>query len=244
MLPEQVVIGVHHKLAHHGRIVVRGDASIGQAPHRSLGQAAPLRVAEPAKRFVDLAQEGLECSHGVKGRGLTGIGADTLDGRWRQLGGIVVEHQTENAVAQAGLGQSAGTQGANRPAHGGANPVHGPQFQRVHQLAGQLRIKPQAILLIGIATPLRQAPTHGVRTNHPPTPLGQAGGQFIHVAAGPRQSMPGHDRAFFGAAPVGVMDFQTGAVDITGRTVHGALPALAGLRAACTRSRPTTPVGK
>jgi hypothetical protein len=56
----QVVVRMVDELLHHGRVVVRRDAPVGQAARGGFGQPAPLRIAEPAKRLVDLPEESLQ----------------------------------------------------------------------------------------------------------------------------------------------------------------------------------------
>ena len=126
--------------------------------------------------------------------------------------------------------------------------MHRPQLQTVHQFTRQTGVKGQAIFVFRIGAPLRQTTPHRVRADHAPAACAQVRGQLVHVTARSGQTMPGHHRAFFGLAPVGVMDFDSGTCHVVGRETHAAssLPVCwdGFFKAARVRKRPTTPVGK
>ncbi len=106
-LPQVVVVVVMGELHHHARVVVRRHAAVRQTAGRGLGQAAPLRIAQPAVGPVDGAEVLLQLAHGGERRGAAGIAADALDRRRGGLRADVVEHEALDAAAQGGGGRAA-----------------------------------------------------------------------------------------------------------------------------------------
>lgn len=91
------------ELLHHGRVVVRRHAAIGQAADGGFGQLPPLGIAEPAVRLVHLPKKCLQLHHRVKRRRLARIGLDALQRGIGQAGGVVVKQQAHDAALELRL---------------------------------------------------------------------------------------------------------------------------------------------
>ena len=232
-LPAFVVAGVVAELADDGRVVVRGDAAVGQAPYRGLGHAAPLFVALPAVGLVGGAQPGFEFGHGIERRRLAGVGQDAVDRGLRQRGADVVHHQVRDAVAQRGGGRVH----ASGAAHGRADPAQARQAQPVGQRARQPGVEVQAVFGDGVRAPLRQAAADGIGTDDAIV-VGQRLRQLVEVAPGAGQAVPHDDGRRVGRAPFHIMQFPALAAQVArsrrmtgglcGRLGHGLLPDVPG----------------
>ena len=230
------------ELLHHGRVVMRCDASVWQAPGGGLGQAAPLCITHPAIGFIDQSEKCFQFSHRVKRGRAASVLTDAGNGRWRQSRGVVVEREALDACRHGRLEQARGAHRANRASHGGTHPVRTLNAQLVKQLRRDAGVKRQAVFLLGALAPLAQAPANHVRANHT-VMRAQVLGQLIHVAPGARQTMPRHHHRRVGSAPLGIVNFQTGAGDEMGTWGHCVLLHAQDCRLRA-RSRPTTPEGK
>jgi len=135
------------ELLHHGRVVMRRDPPVRQAPGGGFGKVAPLRIAQPAIGLVHLPEEHFQFQHGVKRWRLARVRTDALQGGRRQFGRIVVEQQAGDAALQARFIDASRTHGADSTAHAGAHPLGRFNAEFVEQLCRQARIKRKAVLL-------------------------------------------------------------------------------------------------
>ena len=221
VFPDPVVVRVVGELAHHGRVVMRRDAAIGQATRRGFGQAAPLRVAQPAIGRIHLAEEGFELQHRRKRGRAARVGLDALDGGLGQLRRVVVEHEAADASLERGLEIARRAHHADGAAHRGADPMGGRDAELVQQLTRQAGVERQAVFVLRVRTPLRKAAAQRIRADHPPAALAQVLCQFVHVAPGAGQAMPGDHGAPVLGTPFGVVDLAACAGRVAGCAGHG-----------------------
>ena len=204
--PHTVVVRMHDERPDHRRVVVRRHAAIGQASRRCFGEAAPLRIAEPAIGLVDGAEEGFQFLHRVEGRWAARVGANALDRRIGDLRRGVVEHQARDARLDRRLDDPARADHADGSAHRRADPMRARQLQFIEKRRCDPRVERQLVFVVRRRAPLAQAAADGVGAQHAKAASGKVAGEFVHVAPGAREAMPGDDRLAVARAPIHEVD--------------------------------------
>jgi hypothetical protein len=146
---------VVRELADDGRVVVRRHAPVGQAARAGLGEAPPLRVAEPAVGLVGGAKEGLQLGHGGKGGRLAAYCLMRSMAAGASCGALSLSTRLWMRF-QLGLEVARCRHRAERAAHRGADPVAAGDVQLHQQLARQPGVEGQAVFVLG-------APAHWLR---------------------------------------------------------------------------------
>src|SRR6185369_2475165 len=108
----------------------------------------------------------------------------------------------------------------DRASHRRADPMRLVDPELLEEVGCELRVERQLVLVVRIGTPLAEAPADRVRADHMESGR-KILGQFIHVAAGACQAMPGNDGAAVLRSPLGVMDFAARAGGVAGVVWHG-----------------------
>ena len=191
------------ELLHHRRVVVRRHAAVGQAARRGLGQAPPLRVAQPAVGLVDGAEVLLQLAHASqtppgcrRSCGCAAMAASASCGPMSLSTSRRMRPRSAPAAATS----------ADRAAHRGAEPVAALDAQLVEQRRGQLRRRtPGSTRAPGSGLHWLQAAADGVGADHA-VALRQVRRDVVHVAPGARQAVPGDHGLAVLRAPLGVVE--------------------------------------